>query len=178
MITDLNQKIDGEAPKQSEYVALPKGNYPVVVKEIKPWVSTTKDIYVNEKDENGYTKKDGKGNKISNLVKDCIFYQAKTTFEVTSGEFKGRRITENLTTHPNADFIVKNFLFAAGIDNITVGEIPTKCVGVEMELELDVETYDKKTTKKNPETGIETVSTETKETNRIKNFLKLTDLGL
>ena len=173
MITNLNQKVQAEEPKEFEYKVLPEGTYRVRIKEIKPWEATTKDIKVYLKDEKGFIKKDDKGNKLSELHKDFTFYNARVIYEVIEGEHSGRQVSENLTTHPNVDFVTKNFLYAANIDNITIGEIPNKCVGIVMDIDVTVDTYDKVSKVRDENTGIETTKTEKKETNRVKGFKRI-----
>lgn len=177
MITDLNQVVKGEAPKVSEYLPIPKGEYLVKVAEIKPWESKVKDIYVNKKDENGWLVKDERGNKVTELVKDCTFYMAKVVFEILDeGDFKGKKISDNLTTHPNAMFITENFLYAVDVGQIALNEIQNKCVGLKLIIGVDVESYTKTTKTKDKETGEETSKEEQKETNRIKSYQKLPEV--
>lgn len=173
MIMDLNATVKGEKPRVNDFTPIPDGEYKAIVKEIKPWEGITKDIYVNEKDENGWLVKDADGKKVTTLHKDFTFYNAKVTFEILDGDYKGRKLIENLTTHPNASFITSNFLYAANIGEITVGEIPNKCVGVKMIVGIETDTYTKKTKIKDKETGEETYKEEEKSVNRIKSFAKL-----
>lgn len=172
MINDLNQVVKGEAPKANEFSPLPEGEYIVKVKEIKPWESQTKNIYVNQKDENGWLIRDANNKIVKKLHKDFTFYNARVTFEVLEGEQKGRKLSENLTTHPNADFITTNFLYAANVGEITVGDIPNKCVDAVMIINVEIQEYIKKTTIKDKETGEETVKEEPRKTNRIVDFIK------
>ena len=85
-----------------------------------------------------------------------------------NGDNKDRLIFTSLTTHPNAVFIKEGFLFAIGEDEMTFGEIPTKCV--ERLLSVEVYSEDYTTTKANPDSGIDETITKTK--NRIKRFIR------
>lgn len=168
MIKDLNTKVEGKKPV-NDFAPIPEGKYKVKVKEIKPWKATTKDIMVNTKDEKGRLVKDDKGNLLKELVKDFTFYNADVRLEVTEGEHEGRLLFTSLTTHPNAEFITKNFLYAVGVKEITLNQVQTKCVGLPLDVEVVINNNNYKI-EKNPTTGAEKKVLNPR--NEVKSFLK------
>jgi hypothetical protein len=160
-----------EAPQQEtkrSYEPIPAGTYNVRVLEIAPWEKQVKDIYINERDEKNRLVKDSDGNTVRSLVKNVEYYNANVTFEITSGEFANRRLWSNLTTHPNATFITDNFLYAIGAKEMVASEIPTKAVGKTLDVVVEISSY--KRTVTDPDTGLETSETRTR--NEVKSFRK------
>ena len=183
--TGLDAKRTARAGGQLNYDPIPDGDYRLKVKEIEPWKKSTKDIKVILRDENGNALKDEKGNNLTELVKNCEFYNCNVKFVVVGGEFDGRMIFHNLTTHPNMSWSIDNFLYAVGIEELSASQIQSVCVGRECDGTIYTDTYEKSV--QNKETGID--EKQLKEVNRIKSLrplkneetsveLNLTDIDL
>ena len=183
--TGLDAKRTARAGGQLNYDPIPDGDYRLKVKEIDPWKKSTKDVKVIMRDENGNALKDEKGNNLTELVKNCEFYNCNVKFVVVGGEFDGRMIFHNLTTHPNMSWSIDNFLYAVGIEELSASQIQSVCVGRECDGTIYTDTYEKKV--QNKETGIDEI--QLKEVNRIKSLrplkieetsveLNLTDIDL
>lgn len=158
----------GEQPTQRSYEPLPAGNYTVKVLEIKPWEKQVKDIYINQRDDKGRILKDSSGKNVKELTKNVEYYNALVTLEVIGGQYAGRRLFTNLTTHPNAFFITDNFLFAIEEKEMVASEIPTKALGKFLDVTVEISSYTKSVT--DPDTGLETQEIKTK--NDVKSFKK------
>lgn len=167
--TSLDAKRTARAGGQLNYDPIPEGDYKLRVKEIEPWKLSKKDIKVIMRDENGNALKDEKGNNLTELVKDCEFYNCNVKFEVVDGEFAGKLIFHNLTTHPNMSWSIDNFLYAVGIEELSASQIQGVCVGRECDATVYIDTYEK--TVQNKETGLDEVKI--REVNRIKSLRPL-----
>jgi hypothetical protein len=168
MIKDLNAKVEGKRPV-NDFTPVPEGQYNVKVVEIKPWKALTKNIMLNTRDNTGRLVKDEKGNLVKELVKDFTFYNADVRLEILDGEHKGRLLFTSLTTHPNAEFITKNFLYAVGVSEITLNQIQAKCTGLKLIVDVVINENNYKI-EKNPVTGAETKVPNPR--NEVKAFLK------
>jgi len=160
-----------EAPQQETkrtYDPIPEGSYTVKVLEVAPWEKQVKDVYINTRDDKNRPVKDSTGKTVKELVKNVEYYNASITFEIAGGEYQGRRLWSNLTTHPNASFITDNFLFAIGAKEMVASEIPTKTVGKTLDVTVDIVSYERKVV--DPETGLPRVEKKTK--NEVKQFKK------
>jgi hypothetical protein len=136
---NLNDKVKGkEATNGGDFTPIPKDRYAFKVKEVKPWKAKTQNINVIVKDDKGYTKKDDKGNTIKELKKDVTYYNADISLEVIDGEYKGRLVFGNITTHPNAEFITENFVYAIGLDEVELGKLPHLATGKTLDAEVSV----------------------------------------
>lgn len=164
--TGLDKTYTPKAGQEQNFDPVPKGDYEFFVKEIKPWVLAKKTIKVIQRDEDGKALVDDKGDKITELVKDCEFYNAQVILEIDRGEHIGRRLFHSITTHPNMPFSIPAFLHGLGLSEIKASEIQEKAVGKRGIAFVDIETYDKVTTDK--ETGVDTTIQKT--INRVKNF--------
>lgn len=158
MIDVLNQKVKASdsAPSTGErkpFEPLPEAEYVVEVTEIKPWKASTKDVWVSQRDGNGRLIKDSAGKIVKELHKNLTFYNCNVTLTIAEGEFKGRKMWTNLTTHPNATFITENFLYAVEEDEITYGQIPTICIN--KKLVVGTENKEYTVTATNADTGLE-----------------------
>lgn len=167
--TGLDAKRTARAGGQLNYDPIPDGDYRLKVKEIEPWKKSTKDVKVIMRDENGNALKDEKGNNLTELVKNCEFYNCNVKFVVVGGEFDGRMIFHNLTTHPNMSWSIDNFLYAVGIEELSASQIQSVCVDRECDGTIYTDTYEKKV--QNKETGIDEI--QLKEVNRIKSLRPL-----
>lgn len=167
--TSLDAKRTARAGGQLNYDPIPEGDYKLRVKEIEPWKLSKKDIKVIMRDENGNALKDEKGNNLTELVKDCEFYNCNIKFEVVDGEFAGKLVFHNLTTHPNMSWSIDNFLYAVGIEELSASQIQGVCVGRECDATVYIDTYEK--TVQNKETGLDEVKI--REVNRIKSLRPL-----
>ena len=93
--TGLDTKRTARAGGQMNFDPIPEAEYTLRVKEIEPWKLSKKDLKVIMRDENGNALKDEKGNNITEMVKDCEFYNCNVKFEVVGGEYDGRIIFHN-----------------------------------------------------------------------------------
>lgn len=151
--TSLDRKFVASDKGGVNYDPIPDGEYVLRVKEVDPWKETKKTIQVIQKDENGNAIKDDKGKNITETVKDCVFYNCNVKFEVVSGEYDGRLIFHNLTTHPNMSWSIDNFLYAIGIQELAASEIQEKAKGAMCCGTVYTDTYTKVV--QNKETGID-----------------------
>ena len=105
-------------------------------------------------------------------------------FEIVGGAHDGRLIFHNITTHPNMDWSIPNFLDGIGVSECSASQIQTVCKGKMTIGNITTRSYDKKVQDK--DTGIDKI--ETKFVNEIKSFITLdepsmennemTDLGI
>lgn len=167
--TSLDRKYTAKEGGQPNYDPIPEGDYRLKVKDIDPWKEVTKTVKVIKRDENGQVIQDEKGNNVTETIENCKFYNCTAKMEVVGGEHNGRLIFHNLTTHPNMDWNIPNFLWALGLKDVQASQIQTECKGRECMAHVFIDTYEK--TKQNRETGIDEV--EVKEINRIKSFKPL-----
>lgn len=167
--TSLDKKYEAKESTMQEFELLAEGKYTVRVKEISPWKEQTKDIKVILRDEKGNALLDENGEKKTEMVKDCKYYNCLVRFEVVGGKYEGRLLFHNLTTHPNMSYSIGAFLYALDESSLAASEIPTVCVGKCCEAVVTKGKYIKKVTDK--DTGIETE--EEKEKNEIKYLNKL-----
>lgn len=170
--TGLDKKFTGERDIENisdtprSYDPIPEGTYSVRVLEIQPWEKKVKDIYINQRDDKNRLIKDPDGKTVQELVKNVEYYNALMTLELSEGEYQGRRLFTNLTTHPNASFITDNFLYAINAKAMVASEIPTKALNKTLDVAVEISTYEKKITDEN--TGLERSETRTK--NEVKAF--------
>ena len=163
--TSLNKKYGAKASSNANFEPAPEGKYTLIVKDISDWKAKTQNIQVIQKDENGTPILNEKGEKIKELVENCTFYSALATLEIAEGEHKGKRVFYNLTTHPNMDFNIANFLYGVGLDGISPEEIKTS-IGRHCVAKVVVETYEK--TVQNKDTGLDEV--QSRQTNKVHYF--------
>ena len=169
--TGLDKKYEAKESTVMDFETLPEGKYLVKVKEISNWKESIKDIKVILKDDSGVTILDENGDKKTEFVKGCKFYNSLIKFEVVGVKYDGRLLFYNLTTHPNMSFSISAFLYAVGESNLVASDIPSKCIGKICEAVVVKGTYKKRIEDK--ETGI--VTEEDKEKNEIKYLNKLPD---
>lgn len=167
--TGLDRKYTAKEGGQLNFEPIPDGDYRLRVKEIDPWKKQTKTIQVIQRDENGNAIKDDKGKNLTETVPNCEFYNANVKFEVVGGEFDGRLIFHNLTTHPNMDWSIANFLFAIGLNELMPSQIQGLCVGKECMGNVYTDSYNKIV--QNKDTGID--ETVARKVNRIKSLKPL-----
>lgn len=167
--TSLDRTYTAKEGGQLNYDPIPEGDYLLKVKDVEPWKAVKKNIKVIKKDENGNVLEDEKGNKITEMANDCTFWNCNVKFEVVDGPYAGRLIFHNLTTHPNMDWSIPNFLWALGVKDLQASQIPSVCKNMQCNAHVFIDTYDKKT--QNKETGIDEITV--KEVNRIKSFKPL-----
>lgn len=167
--TSLNRKYTAKQDIAGDFKIIPDGTYTVRVKEVEDWVAKTQNIKVIQRDENGKALQDEKGEKITELVNDCTFYNCNVKFEIVGGEFDGRIVFHNLTTHPNMPFSIPAFLYGIGMNELSASEIQEKTKGKMCLADVYTDSYDKQV--ENKETGLtETVK---KEVNKLKNFKQI-----
>jgi len=166
--TGLDRKYTAKEGGGLNFDPIPDGEYKLRVKEISDWNKNTKTLNVIQKDEKGNAIKNAEGKNLTEKIENCEFYNCMVKFEVVGGEYDGRLIFHNLTTHPNMDWSIPNFLFAIGLQELMPSQIK-ECVGKECLGTTFIDTYDKVV--QNKETGIdETVS---RNVNKIKSLKPL-----
>lgn len=166
--TGLDRTYTAKEGGQPNYDPIPEGEYKLRVKDIDPWKAVKKTIKVIQKDENGNVLKDANGNNVTE-TQECEFYNSIAKLEVVGGEYDGRIIFHNLTTHPNMDWNIPNFLWGLGLKDVQASQIQTICKGKECYAHVYIDSYDK--TVQNKETGID--ETVEKLVNRIQSFKPL-----
>lgn len=166
--TGLDRTYTAKEGGQLNYDPIPEGEYRLKVKDIDPWKAVKKTIKVIQKDENGNVIQDEKGNNVTE-TQECEFYNCTAKLEVVDGEYAGRIIFHNLTTHPNMDWNIPNFLYALGLKDLMASQIQTTCKGIECLGNVYIDNYDKIV--QNKDTGID--ETVKKTVNRIKSFKPL-----
>ena len=167
--TSLDRKYVAKEGGQTNFDPIPEGDYRLKVKDIDPWKEVIKTIKVIKKDENGNALEDEKGNKLTETVENCKFYNSIAKLEVVGGEYNGRIIFHNLTTHPNMDWNIPNFLYALGVPELSAGQIQAYCKGLECVGHVYIDSYNKIV--QNKETGID--EEVKKQVNRIKSLKPL-----
>lgn len=167
--TSLNKKYTARKGVDIDYSPIPDGEYTVRVKEVSPWKSETKNIKVIQRDENGKALKDEKNVNITELQNNCTFYNCNAKLEIVGGEYDGRLIFHNLSTHPNMPFQIPAFLYGLGVSELSASEIQEKTKGLMCLANIYTDSYDKKV--QNKDTGLD----EIKPTyiNRVKSFKQL-----
>lgn len=163
--TSLNKRYRANRGFDNDFSPIPEGEYNVRIKEVSPWIETKKTIKVILRDEDGKALKNDKGENLTELVKDCVYYNCNVKLEVVGGEHDGRLIFHNLSTHPNMPFSIPNFLYGIGMDELTAAEV-NKTVGTECIAKVVIDSYDKKVV--NKDTGLEETVQRTK--NAVKSF--------
>lgn len=169
--TSLNKKYTAKESVAMDYSPIPDGLYRAKVKEVSPWKKETKTIKVIQRDENGNALKDEKGNNITETVQNCEFYNCSVRMEITEGQYSGRLVFHNLSTHPNMPFSIPAFLYGLGVSELAAGEIQDNVPGKECLIDVITETYTK--TVQNKETGLD--EEQEKQINKVKNFKQLPD---
>ena len=124
-----------------------------------------------QRDENGTALKDEKGNNITETVQNCEFYNCSVRLEITEGQYSGRLVFHNLSTHPNMPFSIPAFLYGLGVSELAAGEIQDNVPGKECLIDVITETYTK--TVQNKETGLD--EEQERQINKVKNFKQLPD---
>lgn len=169
--TSLNKKYTAKESVAMDYSPIPDGLYRAKVKEVSPWKKETKTIKVIQRDENGNALKDEKGNNITDTVQNCEFYNCSVRMEITEGQYSGRLVFHNLSTHPNMPFSIPAFLYGLGVSELAAGEIQDNVPGKECMIDVITETYTK--TVQNKETGLD--EEQERQINKVKNFKQLPD---
>lgn len=169
--TSLNKKYTAKESVAMDYSPIPDGLYRAKVKEVSPWKKETKTIKVIQRDENGNALKDEKGNNITETVQNCEFYNCSVRMEITEGQYSGRLVFHNLSTHPNMPFSIPAFLYGLGVSELAAGEIQDNVPGKECMIDVITETYTKIV--QNKETGLD--EEQERQINKVKNFKQLPD---
>lgn len=170
--TSLNRSYTAREAAPMEYTLIPDGDYRAKVKEVTPWTSKKANIKVIQRDEEGKALVDEKGDKVTELVNDCEFYNCTVKMEITEGEHKGRVIFHNLSTHPNMPFNIPAFLYGIGMKELMASEIQSKTINRECLIGVYTDSYTKDV--ENKDTGM--VEQVKKEINRINYFKQIPDL--
>lgn len=169
-MVDTSLKKNYKAKAVTSFEPIPEGYYLARVKEITEWKSETKDIMVIQKDENGEKILDERGKEIREKIANCKFYNCIAKLEIMDGEHTGRIIFHNLTTHPNMDFSIPNYLYGIGEESLAPSDIQ-ETVGKVCQINVIIDTYMK--TVQNKDTGIDEQIPRT--VNRIKSFKPILD---
>lgn len=171
--TSLNRSYTAREGAPMEFTLIPDGTYRAKVKEVTPWTPKKQNIKVIQRDEEGKALIDEKGDKVTELVNDCEFYNCTVKMEIVEqGDYKGRIIFHNLSTHPNMPFNIPAFLYGIGMKELMASEIQSKTINKECLIEVYTDSYTKDVEDK--ETGM--VEKVKKEINRINYFKQLPDL--
>lgn len=148
---NLNTKVKAEKSSGVDFsIPVPEGEYTCRVHEIKPWKERTVAKITLSKT----------GEELTNVK----IYNCGVVLEIVEGEYKGRRLFYNLTTHPNMPWIIPNFVYATGKEELTPAELTTECVGRYVKAVVVIE--EKTIEKEDKSTGL--VEEETKKVNTVK----------
>lgn len=162
---DFGKKVQGK--EQKSYDDLPVGRYTVSVKEIGDWeIKSIKNANIIVRDEDGSMAKDEKGKVKKEIVPLLEYATSKVKLEVVDGEHAGRLIFTNLSTHPDALFVMEGFLFAIDKSEVSLGDVKKECEGEMLDVELNYRTYEKPIT--DQATGL--TITESKKVQDVKKF--------
>lgn len=166
--TSLNKKyVAGTGVDLNKtFTPIEDGEYTVRVKEVTPWVAKTSNVKVIQRDEKGKPILNEKGEKVTELVNDCTFYNCTAKLEIIGGEYDGRIVFHNLTTHPNMSFNIPQFLYGLGMKELSASEIQEKTKGKICIAEVYTDVYEKKVQDK--ETGLDKLEKRT--INRVSKF--------
>ena len=167
--TSLNKRYTAREGVAVDFSPIPDGTYKARVKEVTPWKSETKNIKVILRGEDGKALVNEKGDKLTELHNNCTFYNANVKMEIIGGEYDGRLVFHNLSTHPNMPFNIPAYLYGIGMNELSASEIQEKTKDKICLIEVITESYDKKV--QNKDTGLE--ETEKKYVNKVKNFKQL-----
>ena len=89
--------------------------------------------------------------------------------EIIGGAYDGRIVFHNLTTHPNMDFNIPNFLYGIGLQEIAASEIQEKCKGLVCDIDVFTDKYEK--TVQDKDTGLDKI--EERFINKVKSFKQI-----
>ena len=171
--TSLNRSYTAREGAPMEFTLIPDGTYRAKVKEVTPWTPKKQNIKVIQRDETGKALVDEKGDKVTEMVNDCEFYNCTVKMEIVEqGDYTGRIIFHNLSTHPNMPFNIPAFLYGIGMKELMASEIQSKTINKVCLIEVYTDSYTKDVEDK--ETGM--VEKVKKEINRINYFKQLPDL--
>lgn len=151
MIQNLDEVVVAEEQKNTDFSELiPKGTYKVEIMEIEDWKS---------KVIKSLTLKPS-GDK----VQDVTIYNANVKMKIIEGEYEGRWLFDNITTHPNIPWSVSGFVHALGAEKIKLSEIQT-LEGRTCNVSIKKASY----TRTNKETGLD----EEVEKNEVTRYTRL-----
>lgn len=165
----LNQPVKAKQGGTFDGTPAPEGDYILRVVEIGPWKMNTKTIQYIIKDDNGRPIKDEKGKNKTEKWENCEIHNANIVLEIVGGEHEGKRVWHNLTTHPNMEFSIPNFLYGVGVEELAASQIQSTCVGKLCYASVIIEEYSKE--KQDESTG--DIVVETRKSNKVKNFKKM-----
>lgn len=169
MIRSLNEDVKAsDVVPNTSYEPIPKGDYDlrlVSVSDWKPTVLTNVKVITYTDDFRKAVGADGKD--ITTIVPSLTIYSANLKFEVVGGDYNGRWIYSNVTTHPNIPWSVPSLLSGLGVPTLKLSQLST-LVDTMCNAKIDIEINTRKIVDK--DTGIE--SLEAKPRNVIKRFNK------
>jgi hypothetical protein len=167
--TSLNRRYTAREGSNMDFGPIPDGVYTAKVEEVTPWESQTKSIKVILRDEDGKAIKNEKGDNVTEMQENCTFYNCTAKMKIVGGEYDGRIIFHNLSTHPNMPFQIPAFLYGLGLQELAASEIQDKTRGKLCMIDVYTDSYDKKV--QNKDTGLDEI--QKKYINRVKSFKQL-----
>jgi hypothetical protein len=118
MIRTLDDEVVAVESKNSggDFPPVPKGNYTVRLKEVKPWKTKHHDTLVVNVYNPSYEKMKGEdGKDLTETLRDVDIFSTTAVLEIVLPvEYKGRLLFGNITTHPNKPWVVPNFIHSLG----------------------------------------------------------------
>lgn len=173
-ILDLNSKVVGKEVKN--YEPITAGVYDATVEEIGSWKAKEfVDALINKKGDDGLVVKDESG-KIEKVKETFTAYSADIKLKIVGGDFDGRYVFANVTTHPDVIFLLDQFIFAT-VGTCVLSDLQEKAIGANIRVNVGIKEYPKTTV--DPNTALETVTMKTK--NYVRGFYKsniVNDLGI
>lgn len=154
----LDDVVEAVEQESVDFSPLPKGTYNVVLESVGDWKEKIlPSVDIKEK------------GTVVDTVKNYKMFNCNLKFKVLDGDYAGRLLFHNITTHPNMPWSVSGFLYAMGVPKMKLSQVKN-LVGSTCTAYVDTRSYDKKITDK--ETGMETIETVVE--NEIKRFGLLT----
>ena len=157
--TSLDIKVGSgnSAPLDVVFKIIPEDKYNVELVRVYKWRKTVKDTMVAIRDENGKVVKLANGDVAKELVKNLEWYNADVLFKILDGEYAGVAVKGSLSTHPEMQRNLKQFLYCAGLFGVTAGEVENH-----LGAKLRVKTKNETRTYEDKETGVEKEVTDVK----------------
>lgn len=154
MVLDLNSEVTvTSAPNRFEQI--PAGRYECVVSKVGEWEAKDfANVAVNLRDDSGKILKDDNGDRVTEKM-DFTAYSANVVLDIVDGDFYGRKIFTNVTTHPNVLFLLEGFIYAIKADKgLRLTDLADSAVGKRVAVDVYHRTYEKRVV--DPDTAKET----------------------
>lgn len=172
MINTLDEVVKaGEAPT-SNFAPAPKGDYNLRLIEVGDWEPfEMKNVNVISYNDSMQRVMGEDGKPETTLVPKLTVHNANLKFAIVGGDHDGKFVWHRVTTHPNMPWVVPSLLSGLGVPTLKLSQLKT-LVDKDCRASLDIESYEKKKTVTDKDTGAETVEVSVRSKNVIKRFIK------